>query len=217
MTRRDARFADRAEAGRELGRLLHVYRGRPDVLVLGIPRGGVPVAFEVARQLGAELDVWVVRKIGAPAQPEFALGAVASGGVTVWNADIARTLEGGDELEAAAALQRAEVARRESLWRGVRPTASCRNRLVILVDDGAATGSTMIAAARAVRALGAREIIIALPVAARAAVLKLSAEADDIVCIRSPPSFMAVGEWYVDFEQTTDAQVSELLARAAEP
>jgi putative phosphoribosyl transferase len=216
MIGQPAPFADRAAAGLELAQQLRGYRGRRDVLVLGLPRGGVPVAFEVARALGAALDVLVVRKIGAPGQPEFALGAVASGGVTVWNADVAQMLGDRDEFEALAERQRLEVERRERLWRGARPSPSCRDRSVILVDDGAATGSTMIAAARAVRALGAREIVVALPVASRDAVAKLSAEADAVVCIRTPPSFMAVGEWYLDFRQTTDEEVSALLAQAAD-
>jgi putative phosphoribosyl transferase len=214
MIGRMAPFVDRTAAGRELAQLLLRHRGRSDVLVLGLPRGGVPVAFEIARTLGVALDVLVVRKIGAPGQPEFALGAVASGGVTVWNADIAGMFAQRDGIEALAQRQRIEAERRERLWRGSRPSPSCRDRLVILVDDGAATGSTMIAAARAVRALGAREIVVALPVASRDAIAKLSAEADDVVCIHAPSSFMAVGEWYADFQQTTDAEVSALLAQA---
>ena len=211
-----AQFADRVAAGRELAQLLQSYRGRADLLVLGLPRGGAPVAFEVARALDAPFDVLVVRKIGAPGQPEFALGAVASRGVTIWNRDVVDMFEDHEALEALADEQRVEVDRRERMWRGSRPPLSCRDRTVILVDDGAATGSSMIAAVRAARALRGREIIVALPVAARDAVAKVSAEADHVVCLHTPSSFMAVGEWYVDFAQTSDAQVSDLLARAAE-
>lgn len=210
-------FVDRAAAGRQLAALLSEYRQKTNVVVLALPRGGVPVGFEIAESLGAPLDVLVVRKLGAPGQPEFALGAIASGGVVVINEQIPRWFKDSPALEAEVAIERDELARRERAYRDNRPPQATKDRIVILVDDGAATGSSMQAAVRAVRKLGAREIIVALPVASDSACDKLRAEADRVVCMRIPASFAAVGEWYENFNQTSDDEVRDLLARAAAP
>jgi putative phosphoribosyl transferase len=207
-------FIDRAAAGRELAALLGEYRNRDDVVVLGLARGGVPVAFEVAQSLAAPLDVLIVRKLGAPGQPEFALGAIASGGVSVINEEALRWYRDSPAFEAEVAAELEELQRREALYRGERPAENLRSRTVILVDDGAATGSSMRAAIQAARQLGAREIVAALPVASDSACSKLREDADNLICIRVPPSFMAVGEWYEDFRQTSDAEVRDLLVRA---
>jgi putative phosphoribosyl transferase len=205
-------FADRAAAGRALAQYLEKYRDQRDILVLALPRGGVPVGFEVARCLHAPLDVMIVRKLGAPHQPEFALGAIASGGVTVVNQDALRWFQDSPALDATVAAARVELARRESLYRAGRPALSARNKTVIVVDDGAATGTSMLAAVRAVRQLKARKIVVALPVASLDALTMLQEEADEVVCMHAPPAFTSVGFWYQDFEQTSDEQVIELLA-----
>jgi predicted phosphoribosyltransferase len=209
-------FVDRAAAGRQLAELLSEYHERPDVVVLALPRGGVPVGFEIAQSLGVPLDVLVVRKLGAPGQPEFAFGAIASGGVVVMNEGFPRWFADSSALEAEVALERVELARRERAYRDDRPPQAAKDRIVVLVDDGAATGSSMQAAVRAVRKLGAREIIVALPVASDSACDKLREEADRVVCIRIPAFFAAVGQWYENFNQTSDDEVRDLLARAAE-
>jgi predicted phosphoribosyltransferase len=209
-------FADRAGAGRQLAALLSEYRQKADVVVLALPRGGVPVGFEIAESLGAPLDVLVVRKLGAPGQPEFAFGAIASGGVVVINEGFPRWFMDSSALETEVAIERDELARRERVYRDVRPQQAIKDRIVVLVDDGAATGSSMQAAVRAARKLGARKIIVALPVASDSACDKLREEADRVVCIRIPVSFAAVGEWYENFDQTSDDEVRDLLARAAE-
>jgi predicted phosphoribosyltransferase len=208
------RFTDRVAAGRALADLLKQYEQRPDVLVLGLPRGGVPVAFEIARALGAPLDVMIVRKLGAPGQPELAIGAVASGGVTVVNEDIVAWFKDPDVIERAEAEERIELERRERVYRGGRPPLDAKDQTVILVDDGAATGATMCAAVRAVRKLGAKKIVVALPVASADAFQMLRREADEVICISTPFPFYAVGQWYADFSQTTDQEVKDLLARA---
>lgn len=206
-------FPDRVAAGRELAGLLRHYRGRPDVLVLGLPRGGVPVAFEIAQSLQAPLDVMIVRKLGAPGQPELAIGAVASGGVTVFNEGV-RAWFDDEAIERVEAAQRIELERRERVYRGGLPPLHARGRTVILVDDGAATGATMLAAVRAIRQLKAKKIVVALPVASVDAYEMLCKEADEVICISTPLEFYAVGQWYEDFTQTTDKDVTELLARA---
>jgi len=208
------RFPDRVAAGRELAALLKHYRGRPDVLVLGLPRGGVPVAFEIAQSLQAPLDVMIVRKLGAPGQPELAIGAVASGGVTVFNEGV-RAWFDDEAIERVEAAERIELERRERAYRGGRPPLRARNHTVILVDDGAATGATMRAAVRAIRKLEAKQIVVALPVASIDAYQMLRYEADEVICISTPRAFYAVGEWYENFAQTTDQQVIDLLARAS--
>jgi putative phosphoribosyl transferase len=210
------RFQDRAAAGTALGALLAAYRGRDDVLVLALPRGGVPVGAEVAATLRAPLDVMIVRKLGAPGQPELALGALASGGVIFINESVLSAFE---DLSAAAVAsvvvrERAELRRREALYRNDRLPLEIRGRTVILVDDGAATGASMGAAVRATRKLGAKRIVVALPVAAPDALLMLRHEADEVACILAPALFQSVGEWYQRFEQTSDTEVSTILAQA---
>ncbi len=209
------RFLDRAEAGRDLARALSAYSGRRDLAVLALPRGGVPVGYEVARFLESPLDVFVVRKLGVPGQEELAFGAVASGGVRILNDGIVRSA-GIDEgaIEAASAAQRRELERLERDLRGGRALFDVRGRTVILVDDGLATGATMLAAVSAARSLGPVRVIAAVPVGSAEACEKVSASADELVCLAAPDPFFAVGAWYFDFTQTTDAEVHELLLRA---
>lgn len=209
-------FVDRAAAGHQLAALLGEYGQKSNVVVLALPRGGVPVGFEIAQSLGAPLDVLVVRKLGAPGQPELALGAIASGGILVINEGALRWFRDSPAFETEVAAERAELHRRERVYRDDRPAQAVKDRTVVLVDDGAATGSSMQAAVRAVRKLGAREIIVALPVASDSACDKLREEADQVVCIRIPAFFAAVGQWYENFDQTSDDEVRDLLARAAE-
>lgn len=218
QTQRDSRagigpFVDRVDAGRRLASYLREYRDRNDVVVLGLARGGVPVAAQVARAIHAPLDVMVVRKIGAPHQPEYALGAVASGNVTVVNPGWDPTIEDSAEFQQLASIQRAELMRRETAYRGALPAVDLRERTVILVDDGAATGTSMSAAVRAVRRLGARTIVVALPVASDEAVAALNVIADRVICDRMPAAFRAVGEWYEHFPQTDDDEVRDLLVQ----
>jgi predicted phosphoribosyltransferase len=208
-------FSDRFDAGRRLAAELLDYADRPDVLVLALPRGGVPVAFEVARALHAPLDVFLVRKLGVPGHRELAMGAIASGGVRVLNEDVVRGLGVPDEvLDAVAARERTELERREWAYRDGRPPPAVRGRTVILVDDGLATGSTMRAAVRALRAQGPARIVVAVPVGAPETCAEFQDEADEAVCARTPDPFYAVGLWYSDFTQTTDEEVRDLLARA---
>lgn len=208
-------FADRPEAGRALAERLDAWRGRPDSLVLGLPRGGVPVAFEVARSLGLPLDVLVVRKLGLPAQPELAMGAIASGGALVVNEDVLRYLPGGeDAFDSVRAREQRELERREREFRGERPPLDPRGKAVILVDDGLATGATMEAAVRSMQSLGAKRVVVAVPVAAVEARDRIAAVADEVVCLEAPALFSAVGQWYRNFDQTSDAEVTALLERA---
>ena len=208
-------FRDRFDAGRRLAPQLSGYAGRPDVLVLGLPRGGVPVAYEVAKALGAPLDVFLVRKLGVPGYEELAMGAVATGGVRVLNEPVARGLGiGADVIDTAAAREEQELARRELLYRGDAPPLEIQGHVVILVDDGLATGSTMHAAIRALRAMGPTGIVVAAPVGAPEACAQLRDEAEEVICAIAPPAFRAVGRWYEDFSQTTDEDVRQLLARA---
>jgi putative phosphoribosyl transferase len=213
---RNRPFRDRREAGRLLASRLAAYANRPDVLVLALPRGGVPVAFEVARALGAPLDVFVVRKLGVPGHEELAMGAIATGGVRVLNDQVVRALRIPEYvIEAGAGKERQELARRERLYRGDRPFPDVRGRTAILVDDGLATGTTMQAAVRALRQQQAARIVVAVPLAAPETCQELSEEVDDIVCAVTPEPFEAVGLWYEDFSQTTDEEVGDLLARSA--
>jgi len=208
-------FRDRYEAGRQLATKLSAYAGRPGVVVLALPRGGVPVAFEVARDLAAPLDVYLVRKLGVPGHEELALGAIAPGGVRVLNAEVVRGLDiAPDTIEAAAAREGEELARRERAYRDDRPPLEVAGRTIILVDDGLATGASMRAAVAALRAGAAARIVVAVPVAAPETCDAFRTEVDDIVCARTPEPFYAVGLWYADFAQTTDAEVHDLLARA---
>ncbi len=213
----EARFADRAEAGRELAAALSDYRDRDDVVVLALPRGGVPVAFEVARELKAPLDVFVVRKLGLPAQPELAMGAIASGGIQVLNDEVVHALGVPHEtIEKVAAREREELARREQLYRGDRPPQSVEGKTVILVDDGVATGSTMRAAIKALREQKPADLVVAIPVAPPETCEALRREADTVVCTRTPEPFLALGAWYASFPQTPDAEIQDLLTRASD-
>jgi len=210
-------FRDRYDAGRQLAAALAEFSGGPDVLVLALPRGGVPVAAEVARALGAPLDVFLVRKLGAPGQPELAMGAVASGGLRVLNDEVVRYLGVPETLiNGVAAQETAELERRENLYRGERPQLEIAGRTIILVDDGLATGSSMRVAARALRQQNPAALIIAVPVGSVRTCAELTAEADRVVCLHPAEKFFAVGEWYDDFRQTSDEEVREILA-AAQP
>ena len=202
---------DRREAGRLLARELAFLAGEPDLLVLGLPRGGVPVALEIARALNAPLDVLTVRKLGLPEQPEFAVGALAPGGVRVMDRTPRNLLEAA-RWEMVARNERAELARRERVYRGGRPPLALAGRTVILVDDGVATGATLEAAARAVRAGSPRRLVIAAPVASPEASTRLACLADELVMGATPRPFGAVGSWYQDFGQTSDEEVLACLA-----
>jgi putative phosphoribosyl transferase len=206
------RFRDRAEAGRALARVLSHYAGRDDVIVLALPRGGVPVAAEVAKELGAPLDVFVVRKLGVPGHEELAMGAIASGGVLVLDDGVLRWL-GISEEQVQRALTREldELGRREAAYRNGRPLPDLKGKTVILVDDGLATGASMQAAARAVRRHQPARIVIAVPVASRATCDQFRDDVDEVVCAVTPEPFSAVGNWYEVFSQTSDEEVRELL------
>ncbi|HEU4700444.1 MAG TPA: alpha/beta family hydrolase [Gemmatimonadales bacterium] len=208
-----ALFADRHDAGRRLAAALQRYAGRDDLLVLGLPRGGVPVAWEVAQALHAPLDVFVVRKLGVPGHEELAMGAIASGGVVVTVPELLDTLGIPPAVvERAARLEAQEVARREHLYRGDRPFPDVRGRTVLLVDDGLATGATMRAAVEALRRLGPREVVVAVPVGAPETCAEFQQDVAETICATTPSPFQAVGLWYRDFEQTSDAEVQALLA-----
>jgi predicted phosphoribosyltransferase len=208
------RFRDREQAGRVLAQKLARYAQLPDVVVLALPRGGVPVAFEVAQALGAPLDVFVVRKLGLPGHEESAMGAIATGGVIAMNPDLRAFDVAQPAIDAVVARERAELTRREAAYRGGRPPPELDDRVVILVDDGLATGSTMLAAARAVKLGRPRQVVVAVPVAAAETCRTLRGEVDDVVCAMTPEPFRAVGLWYDDFSQVSDAQVRALLDAA---
>lgn len=208
-------FRDRKEAGRLLARKLTTYADRPDVIVLALPRGGVPVAFEVARALHVPLDVFLVRKLGVPGHEELAMGAMASGGVLVLNAEVVRALRiPNDIVDKVVAKERQELERRERSYRGDRPAPDVRGRTIILIDDGLATGSTMRAAIAALRQQGPARIVVAVPVGAPETCAEFQDEADEAICAVTPEPFYAVGVWYRDFSQTTDEEVHDLLDRA---
>ncbi len=210
-------FPNRAEAGRLLAEKLEKYVGRYDVIVLGLPRGGVPVAFEVAQRLGAPLDVFIVRKLGMPGFEELAAGAIASGGVRVLNEDVVRALPNAEEaIESVTARETAELERREQKYRDGRPAPELRDRIVILVDDGLATGATMRAAVKALRQSAAAKIVAAVPVGPPDTCHELEEQADETICLSMPEFFQAVGQYYEDFSQISDEDVRELLGRAAE-
>jgi putative phosphoribosyl transferase len=212
------RFRDRTHAGQLLAEELSRYADRDDVIVLGLPRGGVPVAFEVARALDAPLDVFVVRKLGVPGHEELALGAIASGGTRVLNAQLVEALRmPADWIDKVTAREAHKLARREAAYRGERPAPNLTDRTVILVDDGLATGSTMRAAVWTVRQAMPARIIVAVPVADPEVCAALRREADEVVCLFTPRNLRAVGLWYEDFSQTTDDEVRELLERARQP
>jgi len=208
-------FRDRREAGRLLATKLAAYANRPDVLVLALPRGGVPVAYEVARALKAPLDVFIVRKLGVPGHNEFAMGAVATGGVRVLNNETVRALHIPQYLiDKVTEQEQQELVRREHIYRGGRPAPDVRGRTVILVDDGLATGSTMLAAIKALQQQQPARIVVAVPTAAAETCEELRAEVDDVICAITPQPFRAVGLWYEDFSQTTDEEVRNLLSLA---
>jgi putative phosphoribosyl transferase len=210
-------FQNRADAGRRLAVKLSEYRGRPDLLVLGLPRGGVPVAFEVAEALGAPLDVFLVRKLGVPGQEELAMGAIASGGLRVLHRAVLQSLGiSPQELEAVTRAEEAELKRQEREYRGDRPPPQVKGRTIILVDDGLATGSTMHAAVRSLRSAGPRELVVAVPIAPPETCAALEEEADRVICAVTPQPFYAVGAWYRDFSPTSDDEVRDLLRRNQE-
>jgi putative phosphoribosyl transferase len=207
-----AAFADRREAGRLLAERLRQYANRNDVIVLALPRGGVPVGYEVARALGAPLDVYLVRKLGLPGHKELAMGAIASGGIRVLNQDVVHFYGVPPALiDRVAREEQQELERREAVYRANRAPLVVTGRIVILVDDGLATGSTMRAAVQAVRAQRAARVIVAVPVGAAESCDDLTTMADVVVCVRTPEPFAAVGYWYRDFSETTDAEVQALL------
>ncbi|MDM0024889.1 phosphoribosyltransferase [Variovorax saccharolyticus] len=207
-------FKNRSDAGRALAGALAAWRGQPGLLVLGLPRGGVPVASEVASALNAPLDVLVVRKLGHPGQEEFAMGAIASGGVRYLDESTLAWPVPAAEVEAVVRREQAELARRERLYRGERPLLALEDRVLLLVDDGLATGATMRAAVMAVRAGRPQRIVVAVPVASREALQSVGSVADEVVCVFTPEHFRAVGQWYEDFGQTSDEEVCRLLAKS---
>ena len=205
-------FPNRRAAGRELAERLRKYAGRSEVVVLALPRGGVPVAYEVAEALGAPLDLFLVRKLGTPGHTELAMGAIASGGVRVLNDEVVRFYRIPDSIiDAVAEDEQRELERREEAYREGRASAPLDGRIVILVDDGLATGSTMRAAVHAVKAQRPSRVVVAVPVGARDTCADLAHIADEVVCARMPEPFSAVGQWYLDFTQTTDDEVRNLL------
>jgi predicted phosphoribosyltransferase len=209
------RFRDRAEAGRLLASKLTEYANRPDVLLLALPRGGVPVGYEVAKVLNVPLDVFLVRKLGVPGHEELAMGAIASGGVIVLNDDVVHALRIPQSLiDRVAQREQQELERREKAYRGDRPQPDVQGKTVILVDDGLATGSTMRAAIRALRQRGPAKIVVAVPAASPDTCAEFRGEVDEIVCALTPEPFYAVGLWYEDFSQTSDQEVSDLLERS---
>jgi putative phosphoribosyl transferase len=209
-------FFDRTEAGQFLAQNLLSYANREDVLVLALPRGGVPVAAEVAKQLNAPLDVFVVRKLGLPGHPELAIGAIATGGVRVFNGEVVNALRIPDEvIDAVSAEELIELQRRENTYRSGQPPLEIEGKTVIVVDDGVATGSTMLAAVAALRQLNAARIVVAAPVIAASTHFEMQCAADEVAAVMLPENFYAVGLWYKDFSQTTDNEVRDLLAQAA--
>src|SRR5438477_5218766 len=209
-------FQNRIEAGRQLAEKLEKYAGRDDVIVLGLPRGGVPVANEVATRLRAPLDVFIVRKLGLPGFQELAAGAIASGGVRVLNEDVMRAIPHADQaIEAVTTRETTELQRREQTYREGRPAPNLRDRIAILVDDGLATGATMRAAVKALRQRGVAKIVVAVPVGPPDTCHEIEEQADETVCLSMPEFFQAVGQYYEDFSQTTDEDVRQLLTSAA--
>lgn len=209
-------FRDRIEAGQLLAEMLGRYADQPDTLVLGLPRGGVPVAFEVAKTLHAPLDVFVVRKLGVPGHEELAMGAIASGRIRVINQGVVESLGiGDDEINAVAATEQRELVRRERAYRDGFPAPVVRGKTVVVVDDGIATGSTMLAAVQALRKLHAGKIVVAAPTIAEATFYQIQEAADDVAAVMVPEYFQGVGQWYEDFSQTTDEEVRQLLTQAS--
>lgn len=210
------KFRDRVEAGQVLARRLVHYADRPGVMVLSLPRGGVPVGFEVVKALSCPLDIFLVRKLGVPGQEELAMGAIASGGVVFINDDVVRSLNISKiVIDRIVAIENEELIRRERLYRDPSRALVIRNQTVILVDDGLATGSTMRAAVQGVRAQGPKRIVVAVPTGAGETCAQISREVEEVICATTPDPFYAVGLWYEDFSQTTDEEVRALLAVAA--
>lgn len=208
-------YRDRADAGRQLAAKLQHYRAKPGVMVLALPRGGVPVGYQVAHALQLRLDVLMVRKLGVPGHEELAMGAIGDGGVTVLNRDIVESLRIRPQaIKTAAEKERRELARREREYRGGRPKPEIHGQTVILVDDGLATGSTMLAAVEFLRRADAKRIVVAVPVGADRTCAQIAATVEEMICLQTPEDFEAVGEWYLDFSQTTDNEVRRLLALA---
>ncbi|AOY90144.1 phosphoribosyltransferase [Marinobacter salinus] len=208
---------NRIEAGQALARAMSRYRGREDLLVLGLPRGGVPVAYEIAADLNVQLDLMLVRKLGTPGQKELAMGAIASGGIRVLNDEIVGALGISDEaIERVASEEQQELERREQAYRGDRSRPEIEGKCIILVDDGLATGASMRAAIEALRLQNPSSIVVAVPVAPSDTIGKLSAEADDVICLATPEPFMAIGNWYRDFTQVSDQEVKQTLNKAWE-
>jgi putative phosphoribosyl transferase len=211
-------YRDRHDAGRTLAAQLSRYAGRGDVKVFALPRGGVPVGYEVARALGAPLDVFVVRKLGLPGNEELAIGAIAPGGVRVLDGDLLSAVDVSEaEIAAVVDREQRELARREHDYRGGRPLPDVKDGIAIVVDDGLATGATMRAAVLGLRRLSPARVVVAAPVGSQATCRALAAEADEVVCAAAPEPFDAVGLWYDDFAQTTDDEVRRLLEEAARP
>ncbi|MGH9740669.1 MAG: phosphoribosyltransferase [Candidatus Acidiferrales bacterium] len=210
-------FADRADAGRQLAAKLEGYAGQPDVLVLGIPRGGVAVAFEVVQALGASMDVFLARKLGAPGQEELAFGALASGGVRVLDRDLIAELNiSGAEIERITQSVKSELERRDSAYREGRPSLDVAGKTVVLVDDGIATGSSTMAAVQTLRQMRPAKLVLAVPVAPASNCKRLREQVDEIVCVSAPEKFYAIGQFYEDFTQVKDQEVIELLRRSAQ-
>jgi putative phosphoribosyl transferase len=208
-------FANRVEAGRQLAARLHAFADRGDVIILALPRGGVPVAFEIAQALHVPVDIFLVRKLGVPGHRELAMGAIATGGVRVLNDEVVQSLQiPSRAIDAVAEEEQRELERRERAYRGARPAPEVRGRTVVIVDDGLATGSTMRAAVAALRQQAPERIVVAVPVAPPSTCQELRAEADEVVCLATPEPFSAVGLWYRDFSETSDAEVRDLLSRA---
>ena len=208
-------FRNRYEAGEFLAEQLTTYANKPNVIVLALPRGGVPVGAQVAKRLNVPIDVFVVRKLGVPGHPELAMGAIATGGVRVFNGDVINSLRIPDEvIEAVTAEEFEELQRRERSYRDDLPPPEVEGKIVIIVDDGIATGSTMVAAVAALRQLGAGRVVVAAPTIARSTYDYLQKNADDVVAVIVPEEFYGVGQWYEDFSQTTDEEVHQLLAQA---
>jgi len=209
-------FNDRTDAGRRLAKRLSEYANRPDVLILALPRGGVPVAFEVAKALNVKMDVFIVRKLGVPGNEELAMGAIASDNIRVLNEDIVRSFQIPQKvINEVAANELRELERRERLYRGNRPKPNISGSTVILIDDGLATGATMRAAVAAVKTKNPAKVVIAVPTAAPDTCSAFGKEVDEVICVATPEPFYGVGAWYEDFSQTTDKEVCELLGRAA--
>jgi len=209
-------FKDRVDAGRKLAKKLLKYANRSDILILALPRGGVPVAFEVAKELNVKMDVFIVRKLGVPGNEELAMGAIASDNIIVLNEDVVRSFQISKQtIDAVAARELRELERREYIFRGKRPKLSISDSTVILIDDGLATGATMNAATAAVKTKNPTKIVIAVPTGAPDTCRSFEGKVDEVICVATPEPFYAVGAWYEDFSQTTDEEVCELLEKAA--